>query len=583
MGRLKIIKDNLNVISHVDISYITTHISNINEIIGTVRFVCQQSNNSICLNILSPLTARFHDVKQEYASISHLITKRFKRSPWFGAVGTVFKHVFGTLSEDDALKYDEAINSIQKDEKKLAQFMKENILVTTSALDSFRTTVQRLKLNEESLNNELNNLINKTNNLTKITNNILFESKVHSTFTSLESTLLTLSFRLEDVTNAILLAGQNILHPSILTPSQLSNELLSNDRHILRSTHLPVSPSIDNVHVLLRISTTSCYYYNERLVFVLHIPLVTSDEFNLYHNIALPTPHDSNLLLFSFIIPTIPYTAIAKDKLSFINLLNLDKCKTINVNSEVRLCEVRTVLLTSGNPTCESILLTRGTNTIPSQCVTKTISGRLDTFEPISNNRWIYVQSSPNKVFLECGVSELSEVIVSGTGILNTPNQCTVHTENKKLISSKTVLNISIPIPNLDFYIIKDPCCNLTFKSIDIITVSPTLLKNINLDELTISNKNNELISNLNKIIEEKPFLLKYETPFLTTSSIILIILFFIIAFYFRTCFTKCFKCMKSPIVNAIPPIIADVELTDIPTNRGADSPMPIPRLREVV
>ncbi|VVC90597.1 unnamed protein product, partial [Leptidea sinapis] len=62
---------------------------------------------------------RYEDIKREYNSISHLISSRNKRSAWFNAIGTAFRHIFGTLDEDDAIKYDQAIEYVQTDEKTL--------------------------------------------------------------------------------------------------------------------------------------------------------------------------------------------------------------------------------------------------------------------------------------------------------------------------------------------------------------------------------------------------------------------------------------------------------------------------------
>lgn len=235
------------------------HLTNLNEILSIVRTTCQKSSNLQCENVLSPLTVRYNDIKREFDSISHLISKRTKRSAWFGGIGTVFKHIFGTLDEDDALKYDSAIESFQNHEKKLAELMKENILVTTSTLESYKRTINNLKNNEDSLKNALSQLILQMNNITEVSKTLISETKVYSILASLESSLLTLSFQLEDLTNAIMLSSQNILHPNILSPAQLYKELVDNDRYLPRDTGIPITLSLDNIHLILSISDVACY------------------------------------------------------------------------------------------------------------------------------------------------------------------------------------------------------------------------------------------------------------------------------------------------------------------------------------
>lgn len=544
---------------------------------------CQKSSNLQCDDILSPLTFRYNEIKREFDSISHLMSKRNKRSAWFAGIGTVFKHVFGTLDEDDASKYDSAIESFQNHEKKLAELMKENILITTTSLESYKETINKLKYNEVSLKNTLSQLLLQLNNITETSKILISETKFYSILANLESSLLALSFQLEDITNAILLCSQNILHPNIISPTQLYYELVDNDRHLPRDTGIPVTLSLDNIHLILSISEVACYYYKNKLVFVLQIPLVTNDEFILYHNLALPTPHGStNPNTFSLILPSSSYIAISKDKLNFCNLDTLDKCKTMY--SEFFLCEIPTVLLTSVSPTCESELLTKTISAIPTQCETKTIVGELDIWKSLINNQWIFVQSRSSKVSMDCNNSELREMIVSGTGILRIPNQCTVYTKSAKLISSKDSINVEIPIPRLDFSIINDPCCKLDNKSTTSLNniISPILLQNIDLDDLTLKKQNNKLYSDLNKLINEEPILVKYGTHYSILTICILVILISFMSF--KLCKIIC-KHRSKFYISCVKPMTHtddDVSNYNISTE-PENSSIPLPRLRDIV
>ncbi|KOB71037.1 putative oligopeptidase A, partial [Operophtera brumata] len=112
IGRIKFYNDYLHVLAPVDISYIKPHIDNINSVLGTTRFLCQQLNNiddAECHNILEPLTSRLNDLIKDYAAISHLIPLRSTRSAWIAGGGSILKQIFGTMDENDALKYDSAV------------------------------------------------------------------------------------------------------------------------------------------------------------------------------------------------------------------------------------------------------------------------------------------------------------------------------------------------------------------------------------------------------------------------------------------------------------------------------------------
>ncbi|VVC95660.1 unnamed protein product [Leptidea sinapis] len=131
-----------------------------------MKETCKQFYYHSCENTLSSLLVRYEDIKREYNSISHVISSRNKRSAWFGAIGTAFRHIFGTLDKNDAIKYDQAIESVQTDEKTLAKLVKENILVTTTTLSSFKETIKHLESNQKALDENIYKLFSKYNNVT---------------------------------------------------------------------------------------------------------------------------------------------------------------------------------------------------------------------------------------------------------------------------------------------------------------------------------------------------------------------------------------------------------------------------------
>lgn len=577
LGKLRIINGNLNVISYVNISYIGPHLTNLKEVIDSIESNCKQTHYYQCIEILSPLMARYEDIKRDYESMSHLLSKRGRRSAWFAGIGSVFKQIFGTLDEYDAIRYDSAIDSIQDDEKNIARLVKQNILITNTTLESFGKIISKLDNNQQILNNGLKQLLNITNNLTKISNSFIIESKSLSILTNLDSSLMTLSFQLEDLISAIILTKQNILHPSILTPVQLYQELVNNERHLPRSTRIPFLVSLNNIHLISSVSDVACYYYNNKLVFVLQIPLVTNDDFNLYHNLALPTPHGkNNPNVYSLIQPSSVYTAISYDKISYCNLDSLSNCKT--VNSEFFLCRIPTIMLSSGSPTCVSELLTKSASAIPTQCKTKTIHGELDIWQPLTNNRWIYVRSQPNKIYIECGGSEIREVLVSGVGILHTPEKCIVYTGSVKLISQDDPLNISIPTPRLDFNIINASCCKLDPKSNNVTDIVPPILQNINLDNLKLNRDNDDILSQLSNIIERQPVLVKYGTHYFITNTFVILCLIIVlcyIIFKYRSVFSKSTKSVN-PTSTDDDDALCEIEAQN-------ESRIPEPRLRESV
>ncbi|XP_046961251.1 uncharacterized protein LOC124530924 [Vanessa cardui] len=461
IGELKMNVGHLDVVTPYDISYILPHIQNINEVLGTIRFLCNQFQNNItfeleCHNVLEPLTIRYKDIVSAYSSITHLTgTNKFKRSAWISGVGTLSKIIFGTLNEDDAVKYDNAIQDLHDNQKKLASLTKENILVTTSTFSKFNESLHTIKINEIILNEGIEKLTSRFKNLSQAYNHIEIKSNINSILQSLEAAVLTLSFQLDDIINAIILSSQNILHPAILTPTQLFQELIDNHRYLPINHKLPTTLELSHIHVLM-----NCFSLRNKIIFILRIPLVSSKEHNLYHNIALPTPHDSlKPNSFIFVVPKSKYIALTKDKLEYCTLESITNCKTID--SHEFICDVITVYSTSANPSCESELLSNVISALPEQCQTDFIYGQLDLWKQISNNRWIYIQSQSNKLSIECNNNKNSELNILGTGIITVPINCYAYCKSTRLIPKTVSIKINVTTIHPDFNIILDSCCTL--------------------------------------------------------------------------------------------------------------------------
>lgn len=529
-----------------DLSYIEPHLKNINSVLGTTRFICNQielelSNNSNsleCHNILEPLSVRYKDIVSGYSAISHLVDKRFKRA-WIGGIGSLSKIVFGTLDENDAIRYDNAIKDFQNNEKRLGSLIKENILMTSNIFSKFNETLHSIKINEASLNIAIDNLTSKQKLLQTTFDRLSINFNINSILNSLEASILTLSFQLDDISNAIMLCNQNILHPAVLTPEQLYKEIVDNYRYLPIDLKLPINLALSNIHSLINISNIACYSSGNKIVFILKIPLVTPKDYNVYHAIALPTPH--NVIkpnTFSYIIPSHRYVAMTKDKSEYCNIDSLRECTTINKREYI--CDIMTVFPTSGNPSCESELLSNVISVLPVQCHTDFLHGYIDLWKPLQNNAWIYVQSHNSKLYIECLNQKISELNIIGTGILALPNNCIAHCKNTKLITKYNALKINITVSHSDFNIINDSCCKLDKFKYSMSNEPPLKLQNLDLDIFTSETKSKlkSISDETDKILNEH-HIIKYETHY----SVLIIMILCVISIF---CILKCFLCIKS-------------------------------------
>lgn len=525
VGTLKIINDRFDIVVPIDVSCFKEHIENIHNVFNIIRFQCRENeemDSAKCLNTLQPLDSLYKDILRDFDSISHIVSNNpSKRSAWFSGVGVVFKHIFGILDEDDAKNYNDAIQRLSNTDNKLINSIKKSIIVSQSAILNVNNSIYEININQAKLYDVIDKMTASLNNVSGILLVDNFKIRLNAALNVLQSNLLTLSFKIEDLLNSILFVKSNTIHPSILTPHQLYKDIVSNLKVVPKYRDFPVNLDLSNIHILLNIADLVCYYLDGKLVFIIKIPLVNALEYNLYKNTPLPTPHITGKPnSFTMILPSEEYLALSKDKSSFALLKNLNSCKITLVRNYI--CEVADSSSVSGNPTCEIEIITKAITSLPENCQFRFIYGDIDIWHKLNNDKWIFVQSKPTKISIECKNNvRTSEFIISGTGVLNIPFECVAYNKNFRLVR-KIYPRIEIPSVSSDFNILNDSCCSLSrFNAIKSIPVLK--IKNVNLDKLkSVKIVSDQILSDLQNVDTENNFNNHISFPILTILSVIL-------------------------------------------------------------
>ncbi|CAG9792404.1 unnamed protein product [Diatraea saccharalis] len=131
-----------------------------------------------------------------------------------------------------------------------------------------------------------------------------------------------------------------------------------------------------------------------KIVFILQIPLVNNEEYKLFQASALPVLHKvKDLNSFSLIIPNSKYIILSKNNTKYMNLQNLNLCNKLYFSHFI--CQILNTYVSDVKPCCESNLLTKLVNKIPSKCKTKFIIRKLDAWQAI------FIQSGSVKLILD--------------------------------------------------------------------------------------------------------------------------------------------------------------------------------------
>lgn len=496
-------------------------------------YFCQQS--------LNYLKAKIPYLYSKYQSIEDLVGKnqiRNKRG-LFNGIGTIFKTIFGTLDYEDATYFEKAINDVKGDENEMLKLMKEQIHVVKTTIANFNESINNLKFNENTLNgniNKINIFIEKTSSKM----NKLELAELASQHVNLLTYLTNeLSEELDSIINSILFAKRNILHPSILTPIQLITELGNNNYLLKSGLNFPVFPSIENAHTFMDIADLQVFHINNKLMFIINIPLTDPTIFTLYQCIPLPMPYEDNTRRYAYIQPNVNFLGIPENNQKYVKFHDLKLCKKVSEFDFI--CQQDVFYSTTLNANCEVVLLTGNPKKIPKNCDTKVFNGDLDIAHKLRANKWILITTLQKQLTVICENDDgIKDITILGLSILTLKDNCEAYFGSNLLKGEGSITaEYEAVIPNVD--IIKDDCCEKVSYNIshEYIKLNPITLSNVNLDNLKLVSHTLDNIKEQINQASKHPTLIRYPSIF---SSIIYIIII-VITFYILL---KCCKRYKN-------------------------------------
>ncbi|XP_043496400.1 uncharacterized protein LOC122520375 [Polistes fuscatus] len=236
---------------------------------------------------------------------------------------------------------------------------------------------------------------------------------------------------------AVLLAKRGILHPSIMSPYQLREIMIKLMGNIPSGLESPIPKDEENSHLILDLINLVAYYCNNKLVFIIKIPLLPIQNFDIYETISIPTRIINNSYIF--IQPNHEYFAIRKDKQEFTTITEeeLSKCKKLEnrfmcvkfnptFNSQLKsICEAKLFLLTSSE--------------VPKNCDVRIVNFQYNMWHKLQNkNSWLYITKIPTTVTIACNNSENPiDTIINQSGILTMKSNCKVYSGSITLEATK--------------------------------------------------------------------------------------------------------------------------------------------------
>lgn len=549
LGYAKINTDYFTLLSYTNITFMHSKLKFIKVGYENTLILCSKAPDTSpsCHESLKLLRIQIPQIESKFETITHLVghdvssLKRTRRG-LFNGVSYAFNWLFGTPDAADAKFYSDSIKKLSQQNHDIQLLMKQQVQIISDAIDNYNSSAYSMRTNEEKLNNN----IEKFNNFSLETNlrlgNVEMKQIIIKHINLIVQVITEVNEQCDILISTILFAKQNIIHPSIISPVNLRQELLKVKLRNNVEFPIPIN-NLNNIYKYFSICDLTVIFDNENLIYAIKIPLVHEQLYNLYHLIPLPVVYQ-NTNVYSYIDPSYPVLLLSTTKAQYGRLRDLSPCKKLS--EEDYLCQSIPIHRTSERPVCETILRINPPENLPDDCPSPTIKADMEIWHPLSTNTWLYVISKKVAASISCNQlnSDIVDVDLKGVGIFELKPGCKSFTASTVLYAtSNRTSNYSNYIPSID--ITKDDCCifNREFLKTKSTPMETLTFKSLNLNELRHSRQK---LEQFDKILDRNINNSSFFPTFSWLSASIGIILLISLSIILICC---CCNCSWLPVI----------------------------------
>ncbi|XP_074035629.1 uncharacterized protein [Leptinotarsa decemlineata] len=198
-------------------------------------------------------------------------------------LGSIFKAVTGNLDANDGERYENLIKQLQQNQNALTNNINTQNTLAISLIDKFNKTVQQINHNEEMLAEKINQISKIVQNHAYRENSNFIKDIMNQLINMFEMIISIL----QDIENSISFARIGIMHSSVMKTNELKRELESLEIKF-KKNQLPIEISLENIPLIEKLIKIDCYILNNKITYILHVPITYSSELNLYHLYSTP-------------------------------------------------------------------------------------------------------------------------------------------------------------------------------------------------------------------------------------------------------------------------------------------------------
>ncbi|XP_051167384.1 uncharacterized protein LOC127285425 [Leptopilina boulardi] len=429
LGVTKLYHETWKLILKIDTTNFELRFSQLSDIYNQASNLCNKCPQKYELNIVKNRLNRLQTSKQ---LLHHILGQSRYRRGFFNFIGSISKTLFGTLDDQDLQIINSELDAVYKDNNVMVQSLGNQTRIIRTLLNSASHDLKNLNEHSQNRTLQLNQIINSTNQNNK-------QILITNLISTAEITIAEYSEDLNLMIDAINDGKHGIVHPQILTPAILIQEL----RHIEESSNhkYPIKLIGDNYQHIVDISEITIGIINKNLVYIVKVPVLEYEDLQTFHLIPIPIPHGN-----SFIAPIpsheVVLTNIEKNMYVPSDIETIKLCKEID---DLRICKRNqpTYLISETN-SCETSIIRRQNKHVTDQICQFSAFRILElVFIPLRDpNQYILVPEMPFELSVWCG-THTQTIKLNSASLLFSDNDCTIQTPKSILKLRKSKVRTS--------------------------------------------------------------------------------------------------------------------------------------------
>ena len=373
-------------------------------------------------------------------------------------LGSIFKSITGNLDAEDGNRYDKLIEKLHRNQEHMSENIKNQNSLSMDLIEKFNETIQNINHNGKTLTAR----IFKLQNLIKIQTDKENIDAAINTANGLINLYKIIYDVLQDIQNSMTFTKLKLLHPSVINVNDLF-KILKNLENLLPSGQLPFKITYENTVLYESLIEVECYISQNRVVYILNLPINYPGEFILYHLYSIPVQDDKTK--FHAIIPNSKFIALSEKKYAQTN----NNCLKISKGNYY--CKHQELIDKFTQKICEVNLIdNKNSENCSSQNL---IINAVQMFNIEDSNKWIVIAPMERQIVLQCDQTNIKTII--GTHLIPLQNSCQFKI-NEQTIYSKEIKEEIAPM-------IFDFKTKIPFDNLSKI---PLKFENMKLDELQI-------------------------------------------------------------------------------------------------